>query len=86
GVINILTGHESELATHMSSHMDIKALVYWGKDNKMIKKIQTNAADNLKRIFIHKDIDFYNAYYEGPELINELQEVKTTWHPIESGG
>ena len=40
GVVNILTGNRKELMLHMSTHMDVNALVYCGNDKKDIQEIK----------------------------------------------
>ena len=81
GVVNILTGKKDELISHMASHMEVNAIVYCGDEEKYIKIIRELASNNVKRtIFYKKDI-WTNAECETPYLIEQLQEVKTTWHP-----
>lgn len=77
GVVNILTGFSKELHSHFSSHMDVNAIVYAGDDSTELKTIQTNAAGNVKRVVVVRHIA-----EESPYRIMELQEVKTTWHPV----
>lgn len=83
GVVNILTGQIDEIMSHASLHKDINALVYCGSDKNKIKKIQEDAVENLKRVFIKDIADYSDVENECPTNINLLQEVKTTWHPIE---
>ncbi len=85
GVVNILTGKTSELLSHMASHMDVNALVYAGNDAKEIKLAQENATTNVKRVFVY-DRDWSKKESQDPYLILDTQEIKTTWHPIESIG
>lgn len=77
GVVNILTGFSNELHTHFSSHMDVNAIVYAGNNSAALKTIQTNAASNVKRVVVVQHVA-----EESPYRIMELQEVKTTWHPV----
>lgn len=86
GVVNILTGKRSELSEHFATHMDIKALLYYGNDKKEITSIQKNAVNNLKRITIREENDLYNESHQTPYLIEDFLEMKTTWHPIEMIG
>lgn len=83
GVINILTGNIGEIMSHAALHKDVNALVYCGADKTKIKKIQELAVENLKRVFVKDIKDYLNSKCECPSNINLLQEVKTTWHPIE---
>ncbi|CAN5898364.1 aldehyde dehydrogenase family protein [soil metagenome] len=85
GVVNILTGKTSELISHMSSHMDVNAVVYAGKNQAEIKLIKENATLNVKRVFVYKQ-DWNKEQAQSPYFIFDTQEIKTTWHPIESIG
>lgn len=86
GVVNILTGFRKELVEHFSTHMDVNAIVYCGTDKKEIELIQKNAATNMKRVSIYADKEVLADEFENPYEILKLQEVKTTWHPIEKIG
>lgn len=85
GVINILTGSCTELHGHFSSHMDVNAIVYGRDDRKEIRTIRENCALNVKRFF-HWDKNWELSEHQNPYLIMDLQEIKTTWHPIENIG
>jgi acyl-CoA reductase-like NAD-dependent aldehyde dehydrogenase len=86
GVVNILTGKISELISHMASHMDVNALVYAAADTAHIKSAQEAAAGNVKRFFNYSDKNWNSNEVQNPYLIYDLQELKTTWHPIETIG
>lgn len=86
GVVNILTGNRGELIPHMSTHMDVNAIVYTGDDQEEIALIQDNATENLKRVRINKTATDAGAKGESPYCIMDVMEVKTTWHPIEKIG
>ncbi len=74
GVVNILTGLHDELIPHMCSHMDVNAVVL----HQHKKEAQQLGAENVKRVH------FWNLGMErSPYRIRDLQEVKTTWHPVE---
>ncbi|MEI6487678.1 MAG: aldehyde dehydrogenase family protein [Bacteroidota bacterium] len=81
GVVNLLTGSSQELHAHFSTHMDVNAVVTYQNKPDEIKTIQQNASSNVKRVFVHTAITTPNPY-----LISDLQEIKTTWHPIENIG
>lgn len=85
GVVNILTGTSKELHSHFSSHMDVNAMVYCRHDEAEKKLIAENASLNVKRVFFW-DKDWAQEEAENPYLIMGLQEVKTTWHPVEQIG
>jgi len=82
GVVNILTGHESELLETISTHMDVNGIAYHRTNAESKKNIQTNAALNIRRIhFYNKDKDQF-VDDENPYRIIDFMEIKTTWHPI----
>jgi acyl-CoA reductase-like NAD-dependent aldehyde dehydrogenase len=76
GVVNVLTGSRTELASHMASHMDVNALVYCGGPGEELADVQLRAADNVKRVIRREALD------ASPYHILDTQETKTTWHPI----
>jgi acyl-CoA reductase-like NAD-dependent aldehyde dehydrogenase len=85
GVVNILTGTTKELLEHFSSHMDVNAIIYCRKDKAEIKTVGEQASLNVKRTF-YWNKDWNNEESQDPYLILDLQEIKTTWHPIENIG
>lgn len=85
GVVNVLTGSEDELVDGFHSHMDINAVVYANGHTENATMLAKGAAVNVKRLFVY-DTDFSDESTENPYLIADLQEVKTTWHPIEQVG
>ena len=85
GVVNILTGNSNELYTHFSSHMDVNAVIYCRENKEEQKVIAENASLNVKRSFIWNK-DWNDDENQNPYLILDLQEIKTTWHPIENIG
>jgi acyl-CoA reductase-like NAD-dependent aldehyde dehydrogenase len=82
GVINILTGFRTELLSHFSNHMDVNACMYCGSDEEEIKKVQINSSLNVKRAVIYSDDNWFSDEAQNPYRIMDLQEIKTTWHPI----
>lgn len=81
GVVNILTGFRSELLSHFSNHMDVNACVCCGSNKDELKEIQINASLNVKRPVFYTD-DFMKESAQDPYRIMDLQEIKTTWHPV----
>ena len=80
GVVNILTGDTNELALALASHMDVNAFVSAPLGAQQ-KPVALACVENLKRHFTYGMED-----HQGLSFITNLQEVKTTWHPIESIG
>jgi acyl-CoA reductase-like NAD-dependent aldehyde dehydrogenase len=85
GVVNILTGTSKELLEHFSSHMDVNAIIYCRKDKNEMKIVGENASLNVKRTF-YWNKDWSKEEGQDPYLILDLQEIKTTWHPMENIG
>ena len=85
GVINIITGKTDELISHFSSHMDVNATIYCRENKDEIKLCGENASLNVKRTFFWNR-DWTKDENQNPYLILDLQEIKTTWHPIENIG
>lgn len=85
GVVNILTGSSEELHPHFSSHMDVNAMIYCRNKKEEMKLISENASLNVKRVF-YWDKDWTKSDSKNPYLILDLQEIKTTWHPVENIG
>lgn len=85
GVVNILTGNSKELHTHFASHMDVNAMIYCRTNAAEQKTVAENGALNVKRVFMWQK-DWTKSESQNPYLIMDLQEIKTTWHPIEKIG
>ena len=84
GVVNVLTGHYSELMTPLSSHMDVNAIAFSGlKDLK--KDVDLDSVENLKRVRFYES-SWNKTTAQGLHYITDFQEIKTTWHPIENIG
>jgi acyl-CoA reductase-like NAD-dependent aldehyde dehydrogenase len=75
GVVNILTGHQSELAPTLAGHMDVNALDLSGTngDSAELEKL---AAENVKRI-VRGAIRGQSPWEAAAFL-----ELKTVWHPL----
>jgi acyl-CoA reductase-like NAD-dependent aldehyde dehydrogenase len=84
GVVNILTGKVSELASWFVNHMDVNATIYCENDSEIKKMMQEKSALNLKRIFFYDKIKWNTEQGQSPYFILDTQEIKTTWHPIEN--
>ncbi len=82
GVVNILTGSKSELLKQFATHMDVNAIVYGGTNTDELKTLQLNAAVNVKRIAVNHFENAFDEAAQNPYLIIDLQEIKTTWHPV----
>ena len=84
GVVNLLTGFREELIPHFASHMDVNGIVCCDPQSDDREFIQTAAADNLKRVVFYDSSTWQRDTGQGPRFIQNTQETKTTWHPIEA--
>src|SRR5260221_2844661 len=84
GVVNILTGKLSELASWFVDHMDVNATIYCENNPDIQKMMREKSAMNLKRIFFYNKVNWYNEEGQSPYFIMDTQEIKTTWHPVEN--
>jgi acyl-CoA reductase-like NAD-dependent aldehyde dehydrogenase len=84
GVVNILTGKPSELASWFVDHMDVNATIYSEKDTDIKKMMREKSAANLKRVHFYDKINWVKPEGQSPYFILDTQEIKTTWHPIEN--
>jgi acyl-CoA reductase-like NAD-dependent aldehyde dehydrogenase len=75
GVLNILSGQQSELAPWFASHMDIDGLDISGLPTLERAAIKVAGVENLKRIS-----EFSKS--GEPGRILAFMEAKTIWHPI----
>ena len=82
GVVNILTGRRDEMLAPLAAHRDVDALLLCTADRHVVEDAEIEAVHNLKRV-LHRGHDDW-AEIQSPYEITDLQEVKTTWHPIGS--
>ena len=85
GVINILTGSSDEMAPILASHMDVNAIITSNLESQLSNKLSLLSVDNLKRKFDYTE-NWEDQEAQGLHYISDLQEIKTTWHPIENVG
>ncbi|MEO1022568.1 MAG: aldehyde dehydrogenase family protein [Bacteroidota bacterium] len=83
GVVNILTGKKEELVEHFASHMDVNSLMYTDIfEHEMTKQIDILASENVKRVIKRTITDWYADEAQSPYFLLNVQETKTTWHPV----
>ncbi len=82
GVVNLLTGYRDELLVHFASHMDVNAIVYCGNVKADIQKVKETSSLNVKRAIVYDKTDWTKDNAQNPYRIMDLQEIKTTWHPV----
>lgn len=82
GVVNLLTGVQSELLPHLAGHMGIHGLIVDNCAKETAATLREQCAENLKRLTL-RDSDWTDPESQHPYLIMDTQEIKTTWHPVE---
>jgi acyl-CoA reductase-like NAD-dependent aldehyde dehydrogenase len=80
GVINILTGHRTEIAPWLASHMDINAIDLTGIPADQATDLEDKAATNLKRVHRPTTTDWTTE--PGTARLTAFLETKTVWHPV----
>lgn len=86
GVVNLLSGVRSELASHFASHMDVNAIVDGSGDAEVGATLRGGSAINLKR-YAERALtpaEWSGAKAEDPYWILDTIEFKTAWHPMGS--
>ena len=86
GVINILTGHAKELCSHMAKHREVIGIDAWIVDADLRKTVESEGADNVKRVKTHVPMDpeawSDERKAQGLGWIERFLETKTVWHPV----
>ncbi|MFJ8536388.1 aldehyde dehydrogenase family protein [Streptomyces sp. NPDC093591] len=85
GVVNVLSGRTSEIATPLAAHQDVNAIDLAGADEVLAKELEIAAADNLKRVLRPQPVDDWAAT-PGTDRMTAFLETKTVWHPTGSLG
>ncbi len=86
GVVNILTGKVSELVSFFADHMDVNATVYCENDEATKTMLKEKGATNVKRVVLYDKVKWAGNEGQSPYFIMDMQEIKTTWHPVENIG
>lgn len=84
GACNVLTGVRAELLPVLAGHMDVNAMAAAGLPEEERAKLETLAAENVKRTWFEAGAsrpDWYDARYDDLERILAFTELKTIWHP-----
>jgi acyl-CoA reductase-like NAD-dependent aldehyde dehydrogenase len=84
GVVNVLTGHLSDTAPWLASHMDVNAIDLTGVagDPETSVQLEQAAAENLKRVLRAPTTEPDWTVDPGIERMTAFLETKTVWHPI----
>jgi acyl-CoA reductase-like NAD-dependent aldehyde dehydrogenase len=85
GVINLLSGRRTELATALAGHRDLNALVDVGGDAELSAQLGRLGAETIKRVRHYDAARSYDEAVSGAlGRIEALTELKTAWHPVGS--
>ena len=85
GVVNILTGHQAEIAPWLASHLDVDGLDLTGvSDPDLARDLEVAAAQNLKRVRRPAPANGREDLFAEPGLdrMTRFLETKTVWHPV----
>lgn len=82
GSVNILTHYNYDLLSVFSTHLVLKGLLYHDLPPKFKAILKAEAAQAIKVLVDHSHIDWFSEAALDPDLIFNLQQVKTLWHPI----
>jgi acyl-CoA reductase-like NAD-dependent aldehyde dehydrogenase len=84
GVVNLLTGHQAELAPALAGHQDVDAIDLSGADPAAAAELERLAAGNLKRVLRASEGDAEHGWAASPgtRRLLAFMEIKTVWHPV----
>ena len=74
GVVNLLSGRTAELVPALAAHRDVNAIIDATGDPELAVKIDTFAAETLKRVV--------RGEQSSLQRLEALTELRTVWHPI----
>jgi aldehyde dehydrogenase (NAD+) len=74
GVVNILTGPQADLASHLGAHMGLET-VWCLSGAQLTKTVQAQASSNIKRVWQGAAQDNHNSWLDAGT------EIKTIWIP-----
>lgn len=84
GVINLLTGRNSDIFATFATHEHIRGISAFATAEER-KTLQQGAAESVKRtkfIPAEKPYDWFADSSQGLYHIRDFVELKTTWHPV----
>jgi acyl-CoA reductase-like NAD-dependent aldehyde dehydrogenase len=83
GVVNLLSGRRTELATALGAHRDLNAVIDAAGDDELAAELDRLAAETIKRARHHAAATSYDAAVaDALERLEAVSELKTAWHPI----
>lgn len=82
GVVNLLTGHASELGSWLATHADVNALDPTGADPDTRVTLAREAAGTVKRVLTVEAIEPDWTARPTIARMRAFTEAKTVWHPL----
>ena len=86
GVVNILTGHVSEMAPGMAKHREIIGIDAWLADAELRATHERDGSDSVKRVKTRAPMStkswLDDRSGQGLGWIERFLETKTVWHPV----
>jgi acyl-CoA reductase-like NAD-dependent aldehyde dehydrogenase len=85
GVVNVLTGHASEMAPHLARHREVIAMDAWSADADLRAAVEREGSGNVKRVKTHDAGEAERMLSDdgqGLGWIERFLETKTVWHPV----
>jgi aldehyde dehydrogenase (NAD+) len=80
GVVNILTGAHTDIASHAAKHLDVDAV--WSFSSAHLSAtIEREAAGNLKRTWVNNGLGRDWSKTQADQFLDAATEVKTVWVP-----
>jgi len=82
GVVNILTGPQTDIADPIARHMDVDAVWSFGA-GELSGIVEKGAAQNIKRTWVNNGMarDWLGTDGEGRAFLQAATEVKNIWVP-----
>jgi acyl-CoA reductase-like NAD-dependent aldehyde dehydrogenase len=83
GVVNLVSGRRTELATALGGHRDLNAIIDAAGDGELSAELDRLAAETIKRARHRPPTTSYDdAVADALERLESVSELKTAWHPI----
>jgi acyl-CoA reductase-like NAD-dependent aldehyde dehydrogenase len=83
GVVNLLSGRRTELATALGAHRDLNAVIDAGGDADLSAELDRLASETIKRVRHGAGASSYEeAVADALARMEAVVELKTAWHPV----
>jgi acyl-CoA reductase-like NAD-dependent aldehyde dehydrogenase len=83
GVVNLVSGRRTELATALGAHRDLNSIVDATGDPELEAELDRLASETIKRTRHRAAATTYeDATADALERLHAVTELKTAWHPV----